>query len=388
MNIIETFLNSGYYQPTTKNVYKSSLKEYFKVINKTPENYFKQKQEEYKQDIMTYFRYLTENNSHSIKNKISCIKSFLIHNEIELKTRVWLKIIKSQPTRPISIDKKPTKQIIKEILAHATAKDKAWILLALTSGMRIKEILNLKITEIELTGKEPYTINISPNTKTKNRRIAFTNEESKQAINQWLKIRTQYIKAKKNRGTHLKKHTINQTKTNKIFPFTYETTRTIWENLLKKSGHDQQDKNTSRNRYIYRIHTLRKYFKSTINHVPEIPEMIAETLLGHEEYLKQAYTRYEPEEIREFYKKAIHELNIYGTTTDLTETNKQIKDLYNKISEQQELIEIMKKVKPFHSTDILDETIELVTKSLIKSTTKEEFKQLITKIRQNRKKSK
>lgn len=388
MTIIETFLNSGYFKPKTQEVYKSNLKQYFKVINKKPETYFKQEQQEYKQDIMNYFRYLIEHKSHSIKHKIRTLKSFLIFNEIELKTIFWIKILKTQPTRPIAIDKKPTKQILKEILTHAQAKDKAWILLAITTGLRISEILNLKLTEIDLTGKEPYTIDISPDTKTKNRRIAFTNEETKQAINQWLKVRTQYIKAKKIKGTHLTGHTTNPTKTDKLFPFTYNTAGTIWKNLLIKSGHNQQDKSTSRKRYIYRIHTLRKYFKSQINHIPEISETITETLLGHEEYLKQAYNKYEPEELRDFYKKAIPELNLYETTTDLTETNKQIKDLYNKISEQQELIEIMKKATPFHSTDYFEEAIDRITESLIKSTTKEEFKQFIEELKQNRIKSK
>lgn len=40
-----------------------------------------------------------------------------------------------------------------------------------------------------------------------------------------------------------------------------------------------------------------------------IPETIVESLVGHKEYLDEAYRRYSKDEIREYYKKA--EPNLY-----------------------------------------------------------------------------
>jgi len=349
MNIIDIYFQKAFWLTQgSKSTYKSVLKQYFKTIKKKPqETYLKQKQADYELDITTYFNYLISKKSYSIISKIRAVKSFLDLNKIYLDKTFYNKIFKSQSTRPITIDKVPNKQIIKEMLIHSNAKEKALILIAITTGMRVGEILNLKLSEIDLTGTEPYTIYISPETKTKATRTTFTTEETKQAIEQWKKIRPQYLKSKKFKGSHLKGHEINPIKSDKLFPFKYETARTILENIIKKTGYTQKDTNTKR--YQYHWHSFRKYFKTTIS--TEIPPDVAEALIGHEEYLKEVYNRYTNEQIREYYKQAIPKLNLYETPIDTTEINKDIHYMEKQIirlqRENEEFRKLMKEMSSF-----------------------------------------
>jgi integrase len=357
MNIIDIYFQKAFWLSNgSKSTYKSVLKQYFKTIKKKPQEiYLKQKQEDYELDITTYFNYLISKKSYSIISKIRAVKSFLDLNKIYLDKTFYNKIFKSQSTRPITIDKVPNKQIIKEMLIHSNAKEKALILIAVTTGMRIGEILNLTLSEIDLKGTEPYTIYISPETKTKAPRTTFTTEETKQAIEQWKKVRTQYLKSKKFKGSHLKGHEINPIKSDKLFPFKYETARTILENIIKKTGYKDKDPHTKR--YQYHWHSFRKYFKTTIS--TEIPPDIAEALIGHEEYLKEIYNRYTTEQIQEYYKQAIPKLNLYEAPIDTTEiTNEQKyqqKMIQTLMNENEKLKDQMKNLSKFIKSQTLQD---------------------------------
>ena len=206
MNEIDTFLNSGLLKERTKYSYKSIIYEYFTIIfnikkekrisNKTIlkiekqlSTYFNKSDQEYQKYIMKYFNYLKEKNSHSIITNIRYIKSFHEYFEIELSRIFYKKIFKTQSNRAVTRDKIPSKEIINQWLHHSSAKERALILIATTTGLRINEILNLDISDIDTTKnkEEPYTVYVNPDTKSGNSRITFTNQETINAINEWLK---------------------------------------------------------------------------------------------------------------------------------------------------------------------------------------------------------
>ncbi len=361
MDIIKAYLTSGFLKKQSQHPYKSNITEYFKVIKENPNTYFKEEQD-YKQDIMKYFRYLTQKDSHSIKHKLYSIKGLLEYNEIDLPNKLWKKLMRTQPSRALTIIRIPTRQQLKEILLHANAKERALFLTAITSGMRINEILNITLDNINLE-KYPYQIDVPATiTKTGESRITFINNETNQAIQQWLKIKASYLKSKRLKGTHLKGHTINKNNDNKIFPFTYETARIIWNKLITNAGYDQKDKTT--HRYLYHIHTLRKYFINTAS--PIISRDIAETLAGHEEFLKKIYPTVSPNDLAEYYKKAIPNLNIFETEIDTTEIQEQQNFLQKQIDElkqqNEELLDLMIKfAKP-----MFYDTIEKIRHKIIK----------------------
>jgi len=332
MNEIKTFLNSGLLKQSSKNMYNSIIKEYFKAINKKNKisQYFQETEQQHRQDIMKYFNYLQNKNSHSIKTKIRVIKSLHDYHEIQLPNIFYKKIIKTQPTRAITRDKIPSKEILKEWLSNSKTKENALILLLATTGLRIEEALNLEPSDINTTDytEEPYPITVRPETKTGNTRLVFTTQETIDTINRWLKLRPDYIKHKKEK--HYKYDTGNKDK--KLFPFSYKTALRILKTTLKNTKHNQKDKIT--NRYEYHYHSIRKYFKNTLANIHNIPSDIPDAILGHEEKLKEIYNRFTPEQLRENYKIAIPYLNIFESQINYKKLDEKQQVFQKTLSEQ------------------------------------------------------
>jgi len=92
----------------------------------------------------------------------------------------------------------------------------------------------------------------------------------------------------------------------RLFPFSYDNVKEIWDNVLKKTGYDKVDKSTGRKQL--RIHQLRKFFRSQL--ALGCPVDIVENLMGHEGYLTDAYRRYTNKQMGEYYLKYEHLLYI------------------------------------------------------------------------------
>jgi len=320
MTTIQTFLESKK-SKGTRLQYKCSLNQFFEKINKNPEDYFKEDQT-YKQDVLKYFQYLQNIKSNSIYSKLTAVKMFFNYykkwHDIPIPEIPFEDILKNVSTKRVSIKRTLTKQQLKEILTHATAKEKALFLTALTTGLRISELLSIRLKDVDLS-KSPMPIEIrATDTKTGNPRIVFTTEEAKQAIKEWLKIREDYIHSKRHRGMHLKGHEINPRDKVSLFPYKKETASQMWRTLTKKAGYNQKDK-VIKNRQVYTIHSLRRYFRNTIGRV--IDSDIAEILIGHQSHneTKHAYLDYTEQQLAEEYKKAMPKLNIFDTDIDIDE---------------------------------------------------------------------
>ncbi|GAJ20418.1 unnamed protein product, partial [marine sediment metagenome] len=83
--------------------------------------------------------------------------------------------------------------ILKKILIHADAKGKSMFLIMASGGLRIGELVNLKMEDVDFKSK-PTKLTIryrGLNTvKTKTSRIAFISDETTVALKEWLRIRT------------------------------------------------------------------------------------------------------------------------------------------------------------------------------------------------------
>lgn len=193
--------------------------------------------------------------------------------------------------------------------------------------MRIGETLQLKLDDINLENNPPK-INISGEyTKTGNSRIAFMSHEAKEAINEWLKLRNQYIKTARRKSWRYGKKEDDD----RLFPFDYSTALRIWENMLKKSNFIKKDNHT--NRYKMHIHVLRKFFRSKMGTV--IPVDIVEALMGHEGYLTEVYRKYSQDKLAEFYLQGVDSITVFN---DRNGVKKLRKDMNTKMGNYDELI--------------------------------------------------
>lgn len=262
MNSINKYLKSqsGLLKESTQTRYQDYLELFFKVIKKDSKTYFDSKQE-YQEDILKYLDYLQKNNSHSVMNKIYTIQAFIRYylrkqentsQDIYGLQELVKKIGKRQSKRPVMKDVIPERETLKKILEFAKPNAKALFMIAITSGMRISEILQLTPDNIDLSYK-PCKIEIYASmSKTNEPRTTFITDETKHALETWLTEKN-YLKTK------YKKYQ----RTNKIFPFTYHNANDIWKRLITKAKCTR--KNPITKRYTMHIHLLRKYFRTQIS---------------------------------------------------------------------------------------------------------------------------
>jgi len=329
MSKIEEFLED-YSNSSTRNSYRGHLKKFFNTIEADPEQYFNNGRD-HEQDVKTFWKAIIDEPPCTRNMRISCVRTFLVENDVNIKPKIWKNFKKrAKGNRPVTMDIVPTNVQLKKILAHGGVKESSLFLIASSTGMRIDEILHLKESDIDLNSK-PVKISIrGETTKTGNPRIAFMSEEAKTHLEEWLKVRKEYLRVAVKRANF--KHYTKTADNPYIFPFTYATALIIWNRLTCKAGFTEKEERT--NRYKMHIHTLRKYYRTRMS--LEIPVDVVEALMGHEGYLTIAYRRYSQEQLAELYEKAVHTIAVFDLPADTT-------DLEERLAEKDEEIYYLKK---------------------------------------------
>jgi len=328
------YLNQYSARTTVKN-YKIALKDFFQVIygKREPleplaEKYFSEERN-YEEDIQRFFVFLKNRPPKTIRLKITAVKTFLVENDIELKEKFWRRLSKRiKGTRAVTIDKVPNPKMLRKIIIHMPIQGKALYLTLASSGMRIGEALQLKIEDLELN-RNPVLVNIQGEyTKSGNPRVTFISSEAKDAITEWLKVRSEYLRAAAKKSHLYGKDPENP----RLFPFETSTAYMIWKNACVKAGCEEKDSRTNRRKF--HPHVLRKFFRTRLGAV--IPVDIVEALMGHEGYLTEVYRRYSMEDLAKFYREGEHALLIFMETDEvgrlrkeIEEKNKQLQTLVN-----------------------------------------------------------
>lgn len=201
-----------------------------------------------------------------------------------------------------TVDKVLTSKIICSALQSADIRGRAMILTLASSGLRVGELLNLSLSDIDLNA-DPAMITVrASNSKNKQPRYTFITNEAREAVKQYLKNRDSYIRKAEIRVAPLvkagKKATV-QPGSDLLFPVNDSTVNKIWETLLKRAGVFSRDTKSGRNQY--RIHSLRKFFISQLS--LKGARTLAEHLSGHMGYLDQSYRQVSPEFAAAEYKK-------------------------------------------------------------------------------------
>jgi len=261
----------------------------------------------------------------SARQTFTFVKEFFNHYDLEL-TAKELKFIRNKLPKgnTRTIEKDMDIETIRTILQHLDVKGKALVLVLASSGMRISEALTVTLDDIDFK-TNPTLITIhGENTKNGDNRITFISSEATQAVNEWLKVRTEYIKSSTARNNGL----VNSGRGNRksgnddgrLFPFSDQNANVMWDNALQKAGLHSRDKTTRRKQLHY--HQLRKFFISQLSLL--ISKEIGEMLAGHEGYLTSAYRRYTRKQLAEEYLKAQHLVTIQ-TPKELQEIESEFK---------------------------------------------------------------
>jgi integrase len=320
---------SLYPKESTKRVYRAGIFDFFDFVygrkirkkrkatreemeeyERLAEEYFT-KERDYFDDMLRFIAYMNGGPPIGQKAKIAGVKEFLSYYGVEFTQRQLKQLSTKMPKGKTArtAEKDIDTDMLRKILTHADLKLKALILTLASSGMRIGEALQIRLSDIDLS-KDPAQIVVRGEyTKSGDTRTIFVSGEAKEVLKEWLKVRNQYLKSAVGRNRGLVEKAEAKEKPiadDRLFPFSDRNVREMWENALKKAGLWNKDTSTGRNQV--RIHALRRFFRSQL--ALGCPVDIVEALMGHEGYLTEAYRRYTLKQMAEYYKKAEHLVTI------------------------------------------------------------------------------
>lgn len=226
-----------------------------------------------------------------------------------------------------TVDRVLNTKIINAALQHCTVQGKALFLCLASSGARLNEMLSVSMNDIDFNSHPVKMVFRGENTKTGKQRYTFISDEAAAAVQEWLKVRNQYIEmsnAKSKKLIERGRATLKTADDTRLFPFSDAAVTKWWSEALEASGELTKDDVTGRNQL--RIHGFRKFFLSQMSLIisKEIPEYLA----GHSAYLSSAYRRYDEETVAAEYLKAMHMVTVTGS--------KQVKELENELKQVQQ----------------------------------------------------
>jgi len=293
------------------------------------------------EDLVRFINNMNGTPPATTKLKVVATKEWLNYNDIELSQKDLRTLRKRMPKAKggWTAEEDFDIEVLKKVLAHTDEKGRALILTLASSGMRIGETLCIKLEDVDLSKKPTEIIVRGLHTKNGETRVAFISSEAKEAVEEWLKIRTDYLKAAVNKNNGLVEKAEAKPKSesdDRLFPFSDAVVRELWSRALSKAGLSAKDNATGRLKY--RVHGLRKFFRSQL--ALTCPVDVVECLLGHEGYLTQAYRRYTKKQMGEYYMKSEHHVTIMGSgdireiQDSLQDTQAAVKGYKDLISEQ------------------------------------------------------
>ncbi|HAX97817.1 MAG TPA: hypothetical protein DCY12_02720 [Candidatus Atribacteria bacterium] len=328
-----TFIHFIYSLPRIKG--ERRTKEEREMCLKKCDEYLEEKRN-HGDDLVAFIKHMNEkNNSPQLINvNTIAVKEFMIHHRIKLDEYDLKRVKKVKP--PLSAVKRKydiSHEEIRKILTHSHLTLKSIILLLVSSGARIDEILSLTLKDIEFHDNYGIIYISRQNTKTKKQRYSFISKEAVQILQEYIRK-----EGKKD--------------ADRLFDFTYENANYMFNLALKNAGLDERDENTNTRKISF--HIFRAFFLSQMKLVisPEIPEMLA----GHEGYLTQNYRNYPKKQALDEYLKAVKMVtfempqDVKEMQTrfekDLSETNQLVKSIVIENQQlKQELFEIKEEQK-------------------------------------------
>ena len=372
MNKLENFLNE--HEGATKNSYGLSLKQFFEWKKTDADSYIKsfkslneeQKEElleEYQNDIKEYWKYIKQRwkPKYTRNAKLNPVRQLLIEYKIELPMVFWkrLKKDKDKGARALTQDRAPTHHELRRIIHEGKPIARSISLIAISTGMRLGEILQLKISDIDWKQK-PVWINIrGETTKTGDPRTVYLTEEASNVLENWMYIKDENGKTNRDKWFETVQSRMQKLAEAKpelfkklkdrhkhddgtIFPITRQTAESYWQTMLKRANLDMRD--TSTNLRVLHFHTLRKFFRSSM--AKPLGLDVTEALMGHSGYLTDAYRRYSKSDLAKLFLDNQQHVTVIQEPKDVKkleqDMDKRLQEKDQQMKSMQEEIQLMK----------------------------------------------
>lgn len=363
------FDNIGNRSTSTISGYKTAIWQFMRFIYSLPDSdkervaervdqYFAE-QRNYHADFKLFIQQkLADKPPLSAKQVFNQIKRFLELCDVVF-TPKELALLKNQvPTGGVETQECDLDtDTIRSILQHTDIKGKAIILCLASGGMRISELLDLRLTDVDLDAipasvqirakNTRLTVDkngdekvITKKTKTRQGRYTFISSEAVAAVREWLKIRPEYLRAVQTKANHLNNVRVSKDLNDvRLFPMSDNTVNQLFiEAIISVFGKNEVDPNTGRS--VRHIHQTRKFFTSQLS--LSVPEAVADFFAGHKTAMSDNYRRYTRKQMSEYYLKGEHQLYI--------EAPPELREMGSSIKKQME--EMMEESRKNYSTMI------------------------------------
>ena len=212
----------------------------------------------------------------SIGVRLNCVRGFLLSNRCEVG-EYWRK--EASRFLPKGTERKVKEQYISKenlqrLLMQMTLAPRTFCLFLKSSGMRPFEALAIQRKNVVKGNPTAVYLEV---TKTHSPRWCFVDEEATEAL-----------------GYYEKTLDSNEPL---LFPYTTTQMSTDWSRALKLCKLDQTDKSTLRERYLYRLYGLRKFFRQEGRGDKALGTIgmdrdFLESLIGHNVGLDSVYANF------------------------------------------------------------------------------------------------
>jgi len=313
----------------TKRTYKVCLNKFFKFLgtkNKQISDLLLECKQKKVDPIMVldeFYTYMSKQNmrNRSIASYLCVVKDFLNFHELHIYSEDVKQRFRT-PKTEVFYEEGLTKQILNRILHNSVPKLQAAILVACSSGIRVGELVQLRISDIDFT-TSPTTLKIRRDT-TKTRETRFTH-----ITNEASKILSDYIT----------KNLKNQLSSDPYIFMKYQgeedtfsyykaviSTRGSLMNMLRRAVLAVPELATKNEGGGYQIHfhAFRKWFKTQVTNAQESD--FAEALMGHKS-LKLVYYKQNAQDRQRMYKK----LEPHLTISDFTNFEKTMEEMQSQL---------------------------------------------------------
>ena len=358
---LEKFLDSIYIQAHSHDsvkTYRNGIKKLERYLHDTQDTNLEGLVSSIKDGKQDVYEFLRDFVIHLDKSKmkastvaiiVAAAKSYLRFCGIKIYNEDFRQMVK-MPRRLRPVEMPLTKEIISNLLRQVSFKMQTCIIFCVASGVRIGELVQIRITDIDFD-TTPTRVRIrAETTKTGDARETFLTHEATEYLKNYLKRYFEWNEDKPNPHmenvylfgrTSISKVGIRKSDSQlKIDPITANKIllQKTLEDYLKKSP--DLNMRVNGNRYAIHFHNFRKFFRTTVGN--NIGRDFAEALIGHRFYMDTYYT-IPDEKKRQMYLEAEPHLTI-SNFENVEKNLKMMADkhttLENKVND---LIEYLKK---------------------------------------------
>ena len=242
--------------------------------------------------LRDFVGYLDKSNlkPRTIELSINAIKGYLRFGGIKIYSEDFKQVVK-MPRKPKTRETPLSKEMLSCLLRNVSPKMQTIVLVAVSSGMRVGELGQLKISDIDFDSK-PTIIKIrAETTKTRESRETFLTDEATKSLKEYLRRHFNWLEGEPNDQlggkTIFGRTSINKKLKNENITTNYSSS--LLQNTLKyhMKKIPSLNKKNENGIHVIHFHAFRKFFRTTVGNV--CGRDFAEALMGHRFYMDTYY---------------------------------------------------------------------------------------------------